>query len=62
MAVVLDPVIEAGRVYGEWEEYLGTRPICNICGNSITEEYAYDIRGMTICPNCISESMFYIDD
>lgn len=44
------------------EKWLGTRPICECCGEPIIEDYAYRINGELICAECLNEYKERIED
>lgn len=44
------------------EKWLGTRPICDICGEPIIDDYGYRINGDLICRDCLEEYKERIQD
>lgn len=52
---------EQTRIDAENEEWLEQRPICSICEEHIQEEYAYEVEGKLICPNCLEEFRVDLD-
>lgn len=39
----------------EEERWLASRPICEICGEYITDDYGYRINGELICAECLDD-------
>ena len=42
--------------------WLKSRPICCKCGEHIQEAVAYNVDGDIICPDCMKDMRFFIDD
>lgn len=43
------------------EEWLNTRPICQMCGERIQDDKAVLIHGAYICMDCIEENTRYLE-
>lgn len=54
-------VEEQARIDAENEKWLQKRPICSWCEEHIQDEYAYEVEGKLICPNCIEEFKVELD-
>lgn len=54
-------VEEQSRIDAENEKWLQKRPICSWCEEHIQDEYAYEVEGKLICPNCIEEFKVELD-
>ena len=52
--------------YRKWEheEYWAQQalPVCEVCGEPITDEYAYRINGELWCKYCINDAREWIDE
>lgn len=46
------------KIYNEQRH----RPKCSVCEEPIMEDYAYRIKGLLICPDCLDEFKEWIDD
>lgn len=47
----------------EHESWLAKRPVCYYCGEHIQDEFAYNINGELICPDCLNrEFRVYVED
>ena len=57
-----DPALDSATRDEEFEDWLKTRPVCDICGEPIQEEYAFMYSGGWICSRCIEQNTFYIDE
>lgn len=57
-----DPI----RDYDRWEYqnalWERSRPICEDCGDPITEEYMWDFHGKKYCEKCVRDHREYIED
>ena len=40
-----DPVRDAERYAAEADDYINNCPVCDICGEPITDEYYYEVGG-----------------
>lgn len=54
------------RDFQRWqdEEYLWemSRPICDDCGEHITDEYMWEFHGLHYCENCVRNHRERIED
>lgn len=48
-----DPVRDAANYDAEREKILEQLPLCNECNERIQDEYYFEVRGWTICPECM---------
>ena len=52
----------------EWEHeqnqmaWLDSRPVCDVCGDPIQEDYYYEIGDMMLCERCIQECKTFVQD
>ena len=45
----------------ELEEQMEMRPVCNFCGEHITDECYYEIKDEVICQKCLDEHRVWLD-
>ncbi len=50
-----DPVRDFEEHDREAEKWLNSRPICDMCGHHIQEDYYFDADGDTLCERCFNE-------
>lgn len=51
---------EDARLTKAWNDWVATRPICDECGEPITDEEAYEFpNGDIVCEDCVRE---YVED
>ena len=50
-----DPVRDAANYEAERERKMQELPICDFCGNRITDEDYHNILGRNICDRCLDE-------
>lgn len=50
-----DPVRDAMNYELEQESWLAKRPVCEICGEPIQDDYLYDIDGVIHCEECMKD-------
>lgn len=56
-----DPVRDAGQRDADDLAEEKKRPVCDICGDPIFDDVAYQINGLIICETCIDEARVYLD-
>ncbi len=44
------------------ERYIRRLPVCSCCGESIQDEYYFDVYGKVICEHCIEDCREAVDD
>ena len=57
-----DPLRDFNRYEAEqflWEQ---SRPICDDCGDHITDEYMWEFHGFHYCENCVRNHRERIED
>jgi hypothetical protein len=57
-----DPTRDWDRKCEEEDEWLSRRPVCDICGEHIQDDYYYNIDGIKYCPLCMKDNEYSIDD
>lgn len=58
-----DPVADFALWDAEQQKRLNRLPECANCGETITEDYFYEIEGVQVCPDCMdSDYRRYMDD
>lgn len=45
----------------EQEEWLESRPVCDICGEPIQDEAYHYIFGHPVCDRCLDDTIVFID-
>ena len=50
-----DPVADAERYYADREKQLESRPICEHCGEHITDDFMFEINGFNVHEDCITD-------
>lgn len=50
-----DPVMDAANYEAERERKMQELPICDFCGNHITDDSYHEIRGLNICDRCLED-------
>lgn len=54
------------RDYAQWEteQYLYEMacPVCNDCGEHITDEHYWEFHGVFYCESCLDNHKYYVDD
>lgn len=55
MLITDDPIRDFEEHDAEQEEWLNSRPVCDMCGRHIQEDHYYDADGDILCDECISE-------
>lgn len=50
-----DPVMDAANYEAERERKMQELPICDFCGDHITDDSYHEIRGLNICDRCLEE-------
>lgn len=50
-----DPVMDAANHEAERERKMQELPICDFCGNHITDDSYHEIRGLNICDRCLED-------
>ncbi len=55
----LEHEAEQERRYQRW---LKSRPICDCCGERITDDYYYDINGTIYCEDCLNEEFRFVNE
>lgn len=53
MILTDDPVMGAANYEAERERKMQELPICDFCGNHITDDSYHEIRGLNICDRCL---------
>ncbi len=58
-----DPVADYARYCEEQERQMAKLPVCDCCGNRITDETYYDIHGEILCEECLTDKYRkWVDD
>ena len=58
-----DPERDLFRYEREQDRKLTRRPICDICGEHITDEHFYMIDGKKICQECLDDNyLAFVED
>ena len=57
-----DIISELERQYDLDEKYIRSLPLCDSCGERITEEHCYLIRGELYCEDCVREFRVLTDN
>lgn len=52
-----DPVMDAANYEAERERKMQELPICDCCGNRITDDYYWEVAGDKYCEEC-AQKMF----
>ena len=50
-----DPVMDAANYEAERAAKMQELPICDFCGNHITDDSYHEIRGLNICDRCLED-------
>lgn len=50
-----DPVMDAANYEAERERKMQELPICDFCGEHITDDSYHEIRGLNICDRCLED-------
>lgn len=50
-----DPVRDAANYEAERERKMQELPICDCCGDHITDDSYHEIRGLNICDRCLED-------
>lgn len=50
-----DPVMDAANYEAERERKMQELPICDFCGDHITDDSYHEIRGLNICDRCLED-------
>lgn len=50
-----DPIADYDRWDAEQARWRERLPECEMCGERIEDDYAYDIDGSIICPDCMDK-------
>ena len=61
MPITDDPVADFERHDREQAEWLKKLPTCQICGDAIQQERAFEKNGFWICDECIENNRKEID-
>lgn len=62
MYMTSDPVADWNRHCEEVEEALKDYPVCDYCGEVITDEQYYDFGGEIICEDCMDKYRRWTED
>ena len=58
-----DPVADFHRHDAEQEKRMAKLPLCDCCGNRVTDETYYDIEGKILCEECLTDKYRkWVDD
>lgn len=57
-----DPVRDFDRYDAEQARNARKRPVCECCGDHITDEFAYNFDGDWICQDCIKDFLEEVTD
>ena len=58
-----NPVRDAERWMAAQDQKLARRPVCDICGEHIQDDIAYNINGGLVCRDCLENNyMVYLED
>lgn len=51
-----DPALLEDARQAAWDRYLASLPLCDICGEPITDDtrYYFENRDLYFCPRCVS--------
>ncbi len=55
MSYTDDPAADFARRDEEDAEWLESRPVCDFCGEAITDDYYYEIGEDIICKACLDD-------
>ena len=62
MAKMRDSYDDFIRHDAEQEEWLASRPVCDICGEPIQDEEYHVLFGKNICNRCLDDSIKFSED
>ena len=49
----MEPWQEEARRTAQLEAELSSRPVCDICGLHVLDEFYYNFDGQYVCPDCL---------